>query len=112
MLCYNLVVLLFKYVSCLNNVFISIKYYYKDLMFHVFMKDPMEQYRDQKYFDVLIFYVVLSTHFVLLPICHVVLSTWSVDLPICHVICRIVLSSSLLVLLFFIPFYISVCYLQ
>ena len=27
-------------------------------MFHVFMKDPMEQYRDQKNFDVLIFYVL------------------------------------------------------
>ena len=104
MLCYNLVVLLFKYVSCLNNVCIWIKYYYIDLMFHVFTKDPMEQYRNQKYFDVLIFYVVLSTHSVLLPICHVVLSTWSVVLPICHVICLIVLSSGLLVLLFFIPF--------
>ena len=53
---------------------------------HVFTKVPMEQYRDQKYFDVLIFYVVLPTHSVLLPICHVILSTWSVILPICHVI--------------------------
>ena len=75
-------VLLFKYISCLNNVCISIKYYYKDLMFYVFTKDPMEQYRDQKNFDVLIFYVVLSTHSILLSICHVVLSTWSVVLPI------------------------------
>ena len=73
-------------------------------MFHVFTKDPMEQYWDQKYFDVLIFYFISSTHSVVLPICHVVLSTWSVVLPICHVICLIVLSSSLLFLLFFIPF--------
>ena len=90
-LCYtcNLEVLLFNYISCLNNVCISIKYYYKDLMFHVFTKDPMEQYRDQKNFDVLIiFYVVLSTHSILLSI---LLSTWSVVLPICHVLCLIVL---------------------
>ena len=31
-------------------------------MFYVFTKDPMEQYRNQKYFDVLIFYVVLIVY--------------------------------------------------
>ena len=41
-----------------------------------------------------IFYVVLSTHSVVLPICRVTLSTCSLILPICHVVlsncCRLV----------------------
>ena len=93
MFCYNLVVLLFKYVSCLNNVCIWIKYYYIDLMFHVFTKDPMEQYRNQKLiFWCLNFLCRLNCLLILLS-CQLVMSS-----------CPLGLSSSLLVLLFFIPF--------
>ena len=97
-------------------------------MFHVFTKDPMQWYRDKKYLEtyVCIFYVFLSTHSVILLICHVNLSTCcvalstcsfvlpichfilsnccvflsncSVALPICHVTCLPVVSSCLLVL--------------
>ena len=64
-------------------------------MFPVFTKDPTERYQGKK-INILrsIFYVVLSTHSVVLPICRVTLSTCSLVLPICHVVlsncCRLV----------------------
>ena len=65
-------------------------------MFHVFTKDPMEQYRNQKYFDVLIFYVVLIVY----SFC--CLANWSCHLV--HLVCRLVY----LFCYFSFHFYISV----
>ena len=65
-------------------------------MFPVFTKDPTERYQGKKIniLKSIFFYVVLSTHSVVLPICHVTLSTCSLVLPICHVVlsncCRLV----------------------
>ena len=62
-------------------------------MFPVFTKDPTERYQGKKYLS--IFYVVLSTHSVVLPICRVTLSTCSLVLQICYVVlsncCRLVM---------------------
>ena len=111
MLCYNLVVLLFKYVSCLNNVCIWTKYYYIDLMFHIFTKNPMEQYRNQKYFDVLIFYVVLIVYSFCCLANYFVMSSSPLGLSSCQFVMSFVLLFCRLVYLFCyfsFHFYISV----